>query len=268
MKILNDSHASTQNWQRSGSVSVHGDRIELTPASPAGQIGALWNTLPNPYTDWKVEFEFRAQGPNRRGGRGLAFWYTSQVGEPGVVFGNNDRWDGLGLFIGTDPETGEGEIRGHLNDGNLAYAQAEKPGSTAFGMCSFNYRNLAVPTRISVQYFANVFRVERDGDLCFENHNVYLPPRMNFGITAQTEESPDAHEIHSYVLYPIQVHRTTASGGSGAGEVAADTSSSTGEKRAEAPISPRVEASLDEIKAALSQLSDLGTAVRGLQASM
>lgn len=79
------------------------DFIRLSPSLPRLR-GSVWRTTPNPYKDWEVEFSFKAFGQNHVGGKGLAFWYTKERGVEGPVFGNQEKYEGLGVFLdSSDP---------------------------------------------------------------------------------------------------------------------------------------------------------------------
>ena len=51
-----------------------------------------------------MEFSFKAFGQNHVGGKGLAFWYTKERAVDGLVFGNQEKYEGLGVFMdSSDP---------------------------------------------------------------------------------------------------------------------------------------------------------------------
>lgn len=79
------------------------DFVRLAPSVP-GLRGSVWRKTPNEYKEWEVEFSFKAHGQSPVGGRGFAFWYTQDRAVDGLVFGNQDKWKGLGVFMDTsDP---------------------------------------------------------------------------------------------------------------------------------------------------------------------
>ena len=67
---------------------------------------------------------FRVNGRGRIGADGLAFWYTTQPGVEGPVFGSSDKWNGFGLFFDSfdnDNKRNNPYIMGMVNDGTLVY---------------------------------------------------------------------------------------------------------------------------------------------------
>lgn len=93
-----------------------------------------------------------------------------------------------------------GFIRGFLNDGSTDYKSHHNIDSLAFGHCEYAYRNLGRPSRISVQQSNEKFRVEIDGQLCFESPKIRLPTGYNFGITAASAENPDSFEVFKFIV--------------------------------------------------------------------
>lgn len=85
-------------WQHSGSAICSNDQIRLTP-SIRSQKGQIWsvNTMAN--DNWEVEVTMRVNGRGRIGADGMAVWYTDRIGSEGPVFGSNDNWNGLGIFL-------------------------------------------------------------------------------------------------------------------------------------------------------------------------
>lgn len=85
-------------WEHSGSAIPSNDQIRITP-SIRSQKGRIWckNQVSN--QDWEIEVALRISGRGRVGADGMAIWYTDKIGTEGSVFGSNDNWNGLGLFL-------------------------------------------------------------------------------------------------------------------------------------------------------------------------
>jgi len=92
-----------------------------------------------------------------------------------------------------------GFIRGFLNDGSTDYKSHHSVDSLAFGHCAYSFRNLGRPSRIMLKQSSDSFRVDVDGNLCFESQKIKLPLGYNFGITAASAENPDSFEIFKFV---------------------------------------------------------------------
>lgn len=50
-------------------------------------------------SDWEIEVALRVSGRGRIGADGMAIWFTEEKGTDGPVFGSNDHWKGLGVFL-------------------------------------------------------------------------------------------------------------------------------------------------------------------------
>ncbi|PHH61130.1 hypothetical protein CDD81_747 [Ophiocordyceps australis] len=188
---------------------VLSNKIILTPIAPGNQHSAIWADVPLERTSWTTDVEFRTNGPERtghEGGGSLALWLVRD-GAPAVATNSIytvGRFEGLALVIDAHGPSG-GMIRGFLNDGTQHYAalsqqQAQQqPGEgvdkLAFGHCPHAYRNLGRPSHLRLRQTHNSFRVDIDGQLCFETDKVSLPAGYHFGMTAATPDSPDSFEV-------------------------------------------------------------------------
>ena len=64
--------------------------------------GWLWSRLPITAANFVVELEFKIHGESTHlFGDGMAIWVTKGRAEPGPVFGNVDKFEGLGIFLDT-----------------------------------------------------------------------------------------------------------------------------------------------------------------------
>lgn len=134
-------------------------------------------------------------------------------GQGGPVYGSADKWDGLGLFLTAEPD-GSGLLHAHLNDRTTSYNKLESSGGSSFSLdrlfaktdaeknafasCSFAYRNLGSISNIRVSYNAESLKVMHDNELCFESTHVALPTDYYFGVSAQSGETPDSHELFNF----------------------------------------------------------------------
>lgn len=96
-------------WQYGGDATLANDYISLTPSQP-NRVGWIWSEESVSSMDaWEVSLEFHIGGSQERGaGGGMAFWYTSQQGRTGPIYGHEDSYEGLGIFF----DTYEGEADG------------------------------------------------------------------------------------------------------------------------------------------------------------
>jgi lectin, mannose-binding 1 len=91
-------------------------------------------------------------------------------------------------------------LRGFLNDGKTDFKSHHSVDSLAFGHCNYAYRNLGRLSQIKIKQDHINFRVEIDGNLCFESDKVRLPVDYTWGITAVSAEVPDTFEVYKMVV--------------------------------------------------------------------
>ena len=93
-------------WEHSGAAIASNDQIRLTP-SIRSQKGRMWckNQITN--SDWEIEATLRISGRGKVGADGMAIWYTDKIGTEGPVFGSNDNWNGLGIFLDSFDNDGQ-----------------------------------------------------------------------------------------------------------------------------------------------------------------
>jgi len=175
------------------------NKLILTPPAPGNQRGAVWsdNTLKNP--NWIVDVEFRANGLERGGGN-LNIWVVRDgvhdVGSASIY--TVGRFEGLALVIDGHGGYG-GMLRAFLNDGSTDYRSQHSVDGLSFGHCSLQYRNLGRPSQIKLRHTDSSFRVEVDGNTCFESDKVRIPDGYHLGITAASADNPDSFEVFKLV---------------------------------------------------------------------
>ncbi|KAI8717887.1 hypothetical protein NCS52_00866000 [Fusarium sp. LHS14.1] len=179
---------------------VLSNRIILTPLAPGNQRGAVWGQQPLLRNQWIADFDFRANGPDR--GRGnLNIWLVrngpASVGSGSIY--TVGKFDGLALVVDTHGGAG-GMVRGFLNDGTVDFTRQSNVDELSFGHCGYNYRNLGRPSQIKLRQTSTSFRVEVDGNLCFESGSFSIPTGYQFGVTAATPDNPDSFEVFKVVV--------------------------------------------------------------------
>ncbi|KAK5808535.1 legume-like lectin family-domain-containing protein [Linnemannia elongata] len=199
-------------WKAHGNAFVALDFVRLAPSVPRLR-GSMWRLTANEYKDWEVDFAFKAMGQGGLGGgRGLAFWYTEERAADGPVFGNKDKWKGLGVFMDSaDPANQRTHpvIYGITNDGTKEFPT--NPPATSMG-CLRDYKNSPVPVVIRVSYIDKTLKVSVDTlnkgkklVSCFEQKNVDLPTGYHFGFSAMSSETgmPDDHDLYSFEVFEV-----------------------------------------------------------------
>ncbi|KAK3846403.1 MAG: legume-like lectin family-domain-containing protein [Linnemannia gamsii] len=200
-------------WKAHGNAFVALDFVRLAPSVP-NLRGSVWRLTPNEHKEWEVEVAFKANGQGANGGgRGFAFWYTEERAVEGPVFGNKDKFKGLGVFMDTaDPANQRSHpvIYGITNDGSKEFPA--NPAASSMGGCLRDYKNSPVPVVIRISYIGKTLKVSVDTlnkgkkmISCFEEKNVDLPTGYHFGFSAMSSiyGSPDDHDLHSFEVFEV-----------------------------------------------------------------
>jgi mannose-binding lectin 2 len=188
--------------------------IRLTTEEQSRQ-GWIWSKLPLPEDAWQVEFEFKVHGKNHIYGDGFAFWATSdrakdgKLLEPksGPVFGNQDYFNGLGIFFDTYMNGNNKHyfpyVMAMLGDGRTSYDLEHDGKANDIAGCEASFRNVDRMTRARVTYYKGAqlklelaVREDNEFHTCFVlNQNITLPPKSYLGFSAHTGELVDNHDI-------------------------------------------------------------------------
>ncbi|XP_066863291.1 VIP36-like protein isoform X8 [Kogia breviceps] len=170
--------SSSSLWNLMGNAMVMTQYVRLTPDMQSKQ-GALWNRLPCFLRDWELQVHFKIHGQGKKNlhGDGLAIWYTKDRMQPGPVFGNMDKFVGLGVFVDTYP-----------NEEKQQEAQKRRysPG---------------------VQIMMDIDGKHEWRD-CIEVPGVRLPRGYYFGTSSITGDLSDNHDVISLKLFELTVERT------------------------------------------------------------
>ncbi|KAF9200114.1 hypothetical protein BGZ49_009681 [Haplosporangium sp. Z 27] len=181
--------------------------IRLTQDEPS-QSGHLWSRLPLGTLRYEIEFEFRVHGKGTGlFGDGFAVWLTKERGEAGPVFGNRDRFTGLGIFFDTYANSRQPHsfpyVMAMLGDGQTSYDNDHDGLANKLGGCESDFRGKDVPTigRLSYDSVAKTLtlaiqtKAVDQWDDCFRLYDITLPPSTYLGFTAHTGEVHDSHDI-------------------------------------------------------------------------
>ncbi|KAJ3075237.1 hypothetical protein HDU98_008853 [Podochytrium sp. JEL0797] len=194
--------------------------VRITP-NRQSMRGWLWARMPIvTQKSWVVEFEFKVHGGERLFGDGFAFWYTTDRKKIGDVFGNQDEFNGLGVFFDTYTNGRNRAIFPYINamlgDGQTKYDQSTDGKSNEIGGCTAHFRDRDYVTRAKVVYLENkmiqVF-IDVDGQgtwrECLTKNDVTLPERGYFGFTSHTGDASDNHDILRVTSYSIENEHTS-----------------------------------------------------------
>lgn len=186
--------------------------IRLTRNVPS-QMGWLWSRLPLSPFNFIIEFEFKVSGDSSHlYGDGLAVWLTKERAQEGPVFGNKDKFEGLGIFLDTYQNAPHAyafpRITAMLGDGKTSYDVGKDGEEQSIGGCSATFRRTNVATKLKITYVKNNFldvkiqyKAWDDWSDCFHVKNVALPEAPYLGITAMTGDVSDAHDVITVNTY-------------------------------------------------------------------
>ncbi|CDW54833.1 legume lectin family protein; ergic family protei n [Trichuris trichiura] len=206
-------------WELEGDAIAGPELLRLVP-SVKSKNGIAWNVRPLIESQWWiVEFSFQIKGPGKIGADGMAFWYTAYKGRLGKVFGCNDQWNGLAIFLDSYDNDGKGDnplIGAMLNDGTKTFDHSSDGSQQLFASCKNDYRNRPFPVKVRVEYRENnLFVSVTDGlspqspfQACLSASNVFLPVNGYFGLSAATGGMLYGFRSHSRICYNAKTQIT------------------------------------------------------------
>jgi len=209
-----DADLSNRFWEFGGSTVVSTNQyIRLTPDRQS-KNGWLWSKMPFNYQHWIVEFEFKVEGQGYRVfGDGFAFWFTKERAETGPIFGNRDRWHGLGIFFDTYANGRHKHtfpyVSAMYNDGQQSYSNDDDNAQNSWGGCEAQFRKVSTPTKARVKYLKGRLTLyldvkgKNEWDECFSIESVDFSGHHYIGFTGMTGDVADNHDIlrvNSYML--------------------------------------------------------------------
>nr|XP_022312561.1 protein ERGIC-53-like [Crassostrea virginica] len=211
---LTQSNNSIPFWDYGGDAIAGDDNIRLAP-SIRSKRGWVWSNLKTSFNQWSIECVFKVTGRGRVGADGLAIWFTEDKGQEGPVFGNQDKWRGLGVFMDSFDNDGQHNnpyIMAMVNDGSQQYDHQSDGSQQQLGGCLRDFRNKPYPVRVKVEYYNKILTVfvnngltnnKDDFELCLRQENVHLPDSAYFGVTAATGGLADDHDVLAFLTHSL-----------------------------------------------------------------
>ncbi|KAI5285771.1 hypothetical protein KEM54_000304 [Ascosphaera aggregata] len=215
-----DSEMGNRWFDFGGDTVVRTDRyIRLTADRPS-QKGWVFSRVPLSATNFQIEFEFQIHGSGHLHGDGFAFWLTKERASVGPVFGSQDKFDGLGIFIDTykngRTSTTFPYVMAMIGDGQTPYDQNNDGKANEIGGCpARGIRGTANPVKARLTYFQDgylaldlLYKPDAAWTRCFrvehtEAKPVRLPSVAYLGFTAETGELSDNHDLLNVQTYTI-----------------------------------------------------------------
>ncbi|KHJ48891.1 Legume-like lectin family protein [Trichuris suis] len=188
-------------WELAGDAIAGPELLRLVP-SVKSKNGIAWNVRPLIESQWWiVEFSFQIKGPGKIGADGMAFWYTALKGRPGNVFGSNDHWHGLAIFLDSYDNDGKGDnplVGAMLNDGTKTFDHSSDGSQQLFASCKNDYRNRPFPVSLT-----DGLSPQSPYQACLSASNVFLPVNGYFGLSAATGGMADDHDVFSFMVFGL-----------------------------------------------------------------
>ncbi|KAG7252773.1 hypothetical protein CRUP_013434, partial [Coryphaenoides rupestris] len=151
--------SSSSQWDFWGSTLVSTSYVRLTPDDRSKQ-GSIWNTVPCHLKDWEMHVHYKIHGSGKKNlhGDGIAIWYTKERLHPGPVFGNQDHFVGLAIFLDTFRNDLHGMdrtfpyISAMVSNGSVGYDHGKDGRSAELGGCAAEIRNKDHDTYLAIRY--------------------------------------------------------------------------------------------------------------------
>jgi len=222
-----DSDLQSRWFDWGGDTVIRADSYIRLTGDRQEQAGWVWSRLPLTATNWEIEVEFKIHGTGNLFGDGTALWVTKQRASPGPVFGFQDNFEGLGLFIDTYKNNRPGTVFPYvmamLGDGKTSYNHAnDGKDQEAAGCSARGIRGANIATKLRLTYFQEnylqldlQYKDESSWQQCFNILNVTLPTVSYLGFTAHCGELSDNHDIISISsknLYSTKRNKNTNPG--------------------------------------------------------
>ncbi len=167
-----------REWETFGSAQWIDGGLQLVPARRKDNTGAAWQKEKTTSSTWSIEFEMNAKNPHwehrSREMLGIAMWYTRDRGRGGVLFGSQDDFDGLGIFLSGNV------LQAVVHDGGSFLAEGSPITERTFGSCPVPEQQDGLRLKM---VHDNSFSVFINGRLCFQTNQLALPEGYYFGIS-------------------------------------------------------------------------------------
>ncbi|KGO73898.1 Legume-like lectin [Penicillium italicum] len=208
-----DSDFQSRWFDFGGDTVIRADKYVRLTADRPSQQGWISSRVPLTATNWQIELEFEIHGSGNLHGDGFALWLTKERATQGPVFGSTDRFEGLGIFFDTYKNNRPGVsfpyVMAMMGDGHTTYDQAHDGKANELAGCSARgLRGAPVPTKARLTYFQDKslslelqYKSEDTWTECFnlsaEDSNIAIPSVAYLGLSAETGELSDNHDIIS-----------------------------------------------------------------------
>jgi len=169
--------------------------------------------------DWEIVITLRIGGGGRIGADGMALWFVQgDVGELGPIFGSQDKWNGLAVFIDTydsDPKRNNPYVSAVYNDGTQNYSEIMQTGAIKNSCQPSNWRrNPYINAKIKIVYQSEKLSIYIEAPSMDRRERVHYIPcvsdlqfslsdTFNFMVSASTGEYYDSHDLFNIRFYNL-----------------------------------------------------------------
>lgn len=216
-----DSSLQNKFWDYGGDAIVDTNRYVILTQDRRNETGWIWSRLPIDMTDFEITVEFVVKGHSTStSGDGFAMWFTKERMQGGPVFGNRNRWNGLGLIFDTYPNSPHRgffpRISAVKNNGNVDYDLSKDGENQDMAHCNMQLRRTPTDTRLRFTYIKDVYmelalqtQEWNKWTSCFRisPYDFAEPPYVGF--SASTGEVSDLHGITSVWTNKLVYHSRT-----------------------------------------------------------
>lgn len=217
LPFLDPSTLRPRNWDALGTTIVSKNYMRLTSDHPH-QVGSLFLKVPIQAESFEMELSFHIHSRARElVADGFAIWFTDRKLPIGDVFGCQNHFNGLGIFLDTYKNGKRGQfpyVNLMLGNGMTPYNKDTDGFETRLAGCTarsiLNPRSEMTKARIVYTkngYFSLDFNYNNVADEwtnCVTLSDVKLPPIKYLGFSAETgdlSENVDLYENRIFALY-------------------------------------------------------------------
>lgn len=214
---LNPGSLRMQDWDTKGNTLISNKKYIRLTADAQHQVGSIFNKHPLTAESFEMELTFHISSKDKLVGDGLAIWLRDSPSPIGDVFGAQNQFTGLGIFIDTYKNGKRGNfpyVNLMLGDGKKKYNKDLDGWDTRLAGCSA--KDLLNPksgeTKMRLVYIKNGYLsidfnwrgIHEDWKNCVSLTDVHLPKELYLGFSAETGDlshSVDIIENRIYGLY-------------------------------------------------------------------
>lgn len=208
-----------ENWVLSGDIVVKNDQYIRLTSNKEHQVGNMFSKWPIQAESFEMELTFHVHGGHSNGmlADGFAVWFLDKPSPIGDVFGAQNNFKGLGIFVDTYRNGPTGHfpyVNAQFGDGKSSYNRYTDGLDTKLAGCTV--KSIVNPgsgvSRMRIihtknGYLSVDFNYDPDHSdewhNCFTLSDITLPVVKYLGITAETGQLTEYVDIIENKLYAL-----------------------------------------------------------------